>query len=117
MMVRLMTTDRPCNCVITGGVGSIGSQLADNLLEQGHKTTAIDNLSWGKKDFLARNLTNHDYTFIDLDLLDKQRVQEEFPTDVDIVFHLAAHSDTMRATVEPAIDFKTQPVRRSLCWT
>jgi UDP-glucose 4-epimerase len=110
MMVRLMSTDMPCNCVITGGAGFIGSQLADNLLQQGHKITAIDNLSWGKKDFLSHNLTNHDYTFIDLDLLDNQRVQNEFPTDVDIVFHLAANSDIMRGTVEPEIDLKNTTI-------
>jgi len=105
-----MNTNKRCNCVITGGAGFIGSQLADNLLAQGHAVTAIDNLSWGKKDFLAHNLTNKNYTFLDVDLLDKHSLKDKFPADVDVVFHLAANSDIMRGTVEPEIDLNNTTI-------
>jgi UDP-glucose 4-epimerase len=105
-----MTPDKRSNCVITGGAGFIGSQLADNLLEQGHQVTSIDNLSWGKRDFIAHNLTNHDYAFLDLDLLDKGSLQDKFPAGVDVVFHLAASSDIMRGSVEPEIDLNNTTI-------
>jgi UDP-glucose 4-epimerase len=105
-----MSTDKRCNCVITGGAGFIGSHLADNLLDQGHKVTTIDNLSWGKKDFLSHNLPNHNYTFIDLDLLDKRSLRDHFPVGADVVFHLAANSDIMRGTVEPEIDLSNTTI-------
>src|SRR5918996_5269859 len=105
-----MSTDKRCNCVITGGAGFIGSHLADNLLEQGHKVTSIDNLSWGKKDFLSHNLPNPNYTFLDVDLLDKQSLRDKFPAGADVVFHLAANSDIMRGTVEPEIDLNNTTI-------
>ena len=105
-----MSTDTRRSCVITGGAGFIGSQLADNLLAQGHAVTAIDNLSWGKRDFLAHNLSNPGYTFIDVDLLDTDALLAKFPDNVDVVFHLAANSDIMRGTVEPAIDLKNTTI-------
>jgi UDP-glucose 4-epimerase len=106
----LISTDKRCNCLITGGAGFIGSQLADNLLQQGHKVTTIDNLSWGKKDFLAHNLTNNDYTFLLADLLDRASLRDKFPAGVDVVFHLAANSDIMRGTVEPEIDLNNTTI-------
>jgi UDP-glucose 4-epimerase len=105
-----MNPDKRSNCVITGGAGFIGSQLADNLLEQGHQVTIIDNLSWGKKDFLAHNLTNHAFTFLELDLLDKGSLQDKFPAGADAVFHLAASSDIMRGSVEPEIDLNNTTI-------
>src|SRR5262245_17281753 len=105
-----MNLDKRSNCVITGGAGFIGSQLADNLLEQGHEVTIIDNLSWGKKDFLAHNLTNPAFAFQELDLLDKGSLQNKFPAGVDVVFHLAASSDIMRGSVEPEIDLNNTTI-------
>jgi UDP-glucose 4-epimerase len=105
-----MSTSKRYHCVITGAAGFIGSQLADNLLEQNNVVTAIDNLSWGRKDFLAHNLSNSAYTFLELDLLDKRSLAEKFPADVDIVFHLAANSDIMRGTVEPELDFNNTTI-------
>jgi UDP-glucose 4-epimerase len=105
-----MRTDKRRNCVITGGAGFIGSQLADNLLAQGHKVTTIDNLSWGKKDFLVQNLANDDYTFLAVDLLDKPGLRDKFPAGVDVVFHLAASSDIMRGSVEPEIDLNNTTI-------
>jgi UDP-glucose 4-epimerase len=97
-------------CVITGGAGFIGSHLADNLLGQGHQVAAIDNLSWGKQSFFTHNLSNRDYTFLDVDLLDKPSLEEKFPESVDVVFHLAANSDIMRGTVEPEIDLNNTTI-------
>lgn len=98
------------HCLITGGAGFIGSQLADNLLSQGHKITVLDNLSWGKKEFFAHNLENKNYQFIKIGLLNTSQLFKKFPKNVDIVFHLAANSDIMRGTLEPAIDLRNTTI-------
>jgi UDP-glucose 4-epimerase len=40
--------------LITGGLGLIGSHLAEKLLEQGYEVTILDNLSIGKISNLKR---------------------------------------------------------------
>lgn len=96
--------------VVTGGAGFIGSQLADDLLSQGHEVIVFDNLSWGKKEFFQHNLKNKSYQFIKVGLLDKSKLLKSFPKNVDVVFHLAANSDIMRGTLEPAIDLKNTTI-------
>ena len=43
-------------CIITGGAGFIGSNLADKLVELGHKVIVIDNLSTGRKQNLKNEI-------------------------------------------------------------
>jgi UDP-glucose 4-epimerase len=38
---------------VTGGAGFIGSHLSEELIEQGHDLTVIDNLASGKIDNIA----------------------------------------------------------------
>jgi UDP-glucose 4-epimerase len=96
--------------LITGGAGFIGSQLADYLLSEGHEVTVIDNLSWGKKEFLSHNFKNPKFKFIKLDLLDKNALTSAIRKATDTVFHLAANSDIMRGTIEPEIDLKNTTI-------
>ena len=39
--------------LITGGAGFIGSHLSDRLVEDGHRVTAIDDLSTGREANIA----------------------------------------------------------------
>lgn len=96
--------------LVTGGAGFIGSQLVDKLLSEGHKVTVIDNLSWGKEEFLAPNFSNKNFKFIKVNLLDKEELVKNFPEKVEMVFHLAANSDIMRGTIEPEIDLKNTTI-------
>lgn len=73
-------------CLITGGAGFIGSNIADRLIALGHEVIILDNLSTG-------NLSNINpkSTFYECDLsLDKQDVINSYFEGVDIVFHCAA---------------------------
>ncbi len=90
--------------LITGGAGFIGSQLADYLLAKGHRVTVVDNLSWGKMEFIEHNLINPYYRFIKIDLLDANGLKQVFPDKIDTVFHLAANSDISRSAKDPVID-------------
>ena len=75
---------------ISGGAGFIGSHLADTLLRNGHTVTVYDNLSSGNTSFIQHNLTWKDFTFIQADLLNLNRVMKETKNH-DVVFHLAAN--------------------------
>jgi UDP-glucose 4-epimerase len=91
--------------LITGGAGFIGSQMADILLSRGHEVINIDNMSWGRREFIEHNLKNPRYTFIESDLLDYSTLVNHMKRDIDIVFHFAANSDIQRGGVDPTIDF------------
>ncbi len=67
--------------LVTGGAGFIGSNLANYLAEQ-NDVTAIDNCYLGTPENLDDSVE-----FIEQSVLD-----ESLPTDVDVVFHLAALS-------------------------
>ena len=86
---------------ITGGLGQIGSHIAEMLLDRGDKVVVLDNLETGRAEHLPQheNLTVTIGSIANKELVDQQ--MEEFQPDV--VVHTAAsykdpddwHSDTM----------------------
>lgn len=81
--------------LITGGAGFIGSNLADKLIEQGHRVAIIDNLSAGK-----RKQVNKKARFHHLDILDYKKIRPAFD-NVDFVFHLAAIPSIPLSVADP----------------
>jgi len=96
--------------LITGGAGFIGLHLTDFFLKKGHEIVVIDNLSWGRKQFIEHNFDNSRFTFLKIDLLDTKNLEKQLPSDIDIVYHLAANSDIMRGAIDPSIDFKNTSI-------
>lgn len=72
-------------CLITGGAGFIGSNLALELEKQGHNVTIVDNLISGDK----KNIESFKGKFIELDISKPFQMEENF----DIIFHEAAITD------------------------
>ena len=72
--------------LITGGLGFIGSYIADELID-GNEVLIIDNKSTGKVENL-QNINHENLTLIEKDLNDADL--DDLLTDVDYVFHLAA---------------------------
>jgi UDP-glucose 4-epimerase len=70
-----------CRILITGGAGFIGSNLANHLAEA-NDVVAVDDCYLGT----PKNLSE-DVAFVEASVLDA-----DLPTDVDVVFHLAALS-------------------------
>lgn len=70
--------------LVTGGAGFIGSHLTEQLLENGHEVTVLDNLSYGREENLPKECN-----FIQGDILDVGAVREAFK-GVNGCFHLAA---------------------------
>jgi len=85
--------------LVTGGAGFIGSQLVDALIENGHQTVIIDNLSTGKKDFI-----NAKAKFYNIDI-QNGGVAEIFQIEKpEVVFHLAAHISVLESIKNPLPD-------------
>lgn len=78
--------------LVTGGAGYIGSHTCVELLNEGHEVIIIDNLLNSKNDVLDRvkELTNKDFKFYRVDLLDRARVEKVFSENkIDAVIHFA----------------------------
>ncbi len=73
-------------CLVTGGAGFIGSNLALELEEQGNEVTVVDNLSFGNK----KNIEGFKGKFIELDISKPFELNGNF----DAIFHQAAISDS-----------------------
>ena len=75
--------------LVTGGAGFIGSHLVDVLLAHEHPVCVIDNLSYGRRQFLPGESAK--FRFVEADILDLDlvvQVLNDFrPT---LVYHLAA---------------------------
>ncbi len=90
---------------VTGGAGFIGSNLVDRLLADGHHVTAFDNLSTGRREFLADAAKNPRFTLVEGDLLDPLTLNQAMAGH-DFVFHLAANADVRFGTHHPDRDLK-----------
>ncbi len=85
--------------LITGGAGFIGSNLTNQLLEQNHSVTILDNLSSGYKE----NLDGLKVEFINGDITDKHAVETALQGK-DVVFHFAASVGRQKSLDEPVKD-------------
>lgn len=78
--------------IVTGGAGFIGSHLVSRLLSNGNDVTVIDNLSSGRMEFLEEHITDKNFDFIKMDLLDPENLKKTI-INADMIFHLAANPD------------------------
>ena len=74
--------------VVTGGAGLVGSHLAERL-SKANDVIIADDLSKGTRDQIPDNTA-----FVEADMTDSNEVESVITSDVDIVFHLAAYTDT-----------------------
>jgi nucleoside-diphosphate-sugar epimerase len=85
--------------LVTGGAGFIGSNLAEELINQGAKVKIIDNLITGFRENLEE--INGDFEFIEADLNDGAKLSQALE-NVEIVFHQAAVPSVPRSVENPA---------------
>jgi UDP-glucose 4-epimerase len=97
--------------LVTGGAGFIGSNLVDGLLDVGIETVAYDNLSTGRREFLADALARG-ATLVEGDVLDHARLTAAM-SGCDTVVHLAANADVRHGLEHPRRDLEQNTVATS----
>src|SRR4051812_38095851 len=76
--------------LITGGAGTIGSNIADQLVEKGAgEVVVLDNFVRGRRDNLAWAEANGNVTVVEGDICDRELVRS-LTEGIDVVFHQAA---------------------------
>ena len=82
-------------CVVTGGAGFIGSNLVDQLIDDGNEVHVIDNFSTGKESNCNAKAVYHKKDLADISVFSDL---VKILNNTDIVFHLAC-----KARVQPSI--------------
>ena len=92
--------------LITGGAGFIGSNLAENLLKNGHRVIILDDLSRSTTDGI-RACYNYspDFYFVRGSVTDFSLV-DRLMKNADIVFHLAAQVHWEESIDDPVTSFQ-----------
>ncbi|MDQ3462057.1 MAG: NAD-dependent epimerase/dehydratase family protein [Actinomycetota bacterium] len=83
--------------LVTGGAGFIGSNLADELLVQGHEVRILDDLATGKVENLPGDARFFEGSITDTGLLDAAI------DGVEVVFHQAALGSVARSVDAPLV--------------
>ncbi|TAK77588.1 MAG: SDR family NAD(P)-dependent oxidoreductase, partial [Gammaproteobacteria bacterium] len=94
---------------VTGCAGFIGSSLVDRLLQQGHEVIGYDNFSTGSSDFLKEAQQNKQFSLIQDNLLDREKLNRAMQ-NVDAVFHMAANADVRFGTNHPHKDLEQNAI-------
>ena len=99
--------------LITGGAGFIGSTLADQLSAEGIEVVIYDNLSRGRREFIANACLRPGVEFVQGDVLDEDRVRRSLQ-GCDTVFHLAANADVRHGLDHPRRDLEQNTIATSM---
>ena len=89
---------------ISGGAGFIGSHLVERLLNNG-EVTVYDNLSSGKKGFIAQHLRRDNFQLIKADLLELDTLAGAMKGH-GVVFHMAANPDIRMSARDTGLDLR-----------
>jgi len=91
------------NVLVTGGVGFIGTNLIQRLLDDGHKVVSLDNYSNGKEE---NEIENKNVTYYNVDIRDCMDF-DFFMDKPDVIYHLAALPRIQPSFEFPELTFET----------
>ncbi len=89
---------------VAGGAGFIGSHLVDRLIDRG-RVTIYDNLSIGKREFIAAPLASGKCELVVGELLDLESLTAAMQGH-DVVVHLAANPEARWGLDNPRLDLE-----------
>ncbi len=91
--------------LVTGGAGYIGSHTVVELLNRGEEIVIIDNFSNSKPEILdkIKEITNKDFKFYEVDLLDRENLEKVFTEnpEIDSVIHFAGLKAVGESVAKP----------------
>jgi len=87
--------------LVTGGAGSIGSNLVKELLKRGGRVILLDDLSSG---FIGNLPKSQSLEFVKGSVLDDEILGNIFARDIEFVFHLAANFANQNSVDHPFRD-------------
>ena len=90
--------------LVTGGAGFIGTALVSFLLSKGYHVTALDRLSSAKKQNLDPLQSADNFEFIQLDLLDVDKIKEVVK-NCNLIYHLAANVEVRKGQFDTEVDY------------
>ncbi|MCB2288860.1 SDR family NAD(P)-dependent oxidoreductase [Clostridium sp. CS001] len=93
------------NILVTGGAGFIGRWVVKRLLEDGHRVTALDNLSNGGLENIEDFNGNSEFRFIKGDIQSEKTLDEVFNEKYDLIYHLAASINVQDSIDDPKTTF------------
>jgi UDP-glucose 4-epimerase len=76
------------NILVTGGAGFMGSHVAEELINRGHKVTVLDDLSGGFTDNIVEGVNFNQGSINDVELVNNLFEKEQF----NFVYHMAAYA-------------------------
>ncbi len=89
------------NCLVTGGAGFIGSNIAEALYGRGDTVTVLDNLSTGHRENISEYLNAPRFRFIEGTITSPETCVEAC-RGIDVVFHHAALVNVPASIEDPA---------------
>lgn len=91
--------------LVTGGAGYIGSHTVVELLNRGEEIVIVDNFCNSKPEMLdkIKQITNKDFKFYEVDLLDKEKLEKVFDEnpEIDSVIHFAGLKAVGESVAKP----------------
>jgi UDP-glucose 4-epimerase len=90
--------------MVTGGAGFIGSHLTDRLVADGHRVTAVDDLSHGRQANLAAALSSGRCSLVRHDIAAPGTAELVAAAAPEVIFHLAAQIDVRASVADPVHD-------------
>lgn len=91
--------------LVTGAAGFIGANIAQRLLNLGHKVTTIDNLSSGYESCIPKQCE-----FIKGDISDKKSIEQLNNKIFDAILHIAGQSSGEISFEDPVYDINSNAV-------
>lgn len=103
--------------MVSGGAGFVGSNLCGRLLKDGHRVVCIDNLYTGSLNNIQEFLSNEDFEFRQMDILDNAEVEKLKSLSIEEIYHLACPASPVHyqkdAFIRPAFAWRVP----SICWS